>query len=80
MQTRNWEGKDGQTRRTTEVIAENIQLGPRGSGGGSDAYDNQERPDAAEGVDNDTKEEVPVIDMDEGSGDGDKIKPEDLPF
>ena len=30
LQTRAWEGKDGQTRRTTEIVAENIQLGPRG--------------------------------------------------
>src|SRR3989338_1679589 len=29
LQTRSWEDKEGQTRRTTEVIAERIQLGPR---------------------------------------------------
>lgn len=29
LQTRSWEDKEGQTRRVTEIIAENIQLGPK---------------------------------------------------
>ncbi|MDP2651018.1 MAG: single-stranded DNA-binding protein, partial [bacterium] len=29
LQTRSWEGKDGQTRRTTEIVAERVQLGPK---------------------------------------------------
>src|SRR3989338_4120756 len=32
LQTREWEGKDGQKRRTTEIICERLQLGPRPSG------------------------------------------------
>ncbi|PIR98348.1 MAG: single-stranded DNA-binding protein [Candidatus Colwellbacteria bacterium CG10_big_fil_rev_8_21_14_0_10_41_28] len=88
LQTRSWEGKDGQNRKTTEIVAENIQLGPRGSdnfsggnssnGGSSDSY-NQERNDSDK-VDQDKKEEdLPVINMDEDSSEDD-IKPEDLPF
>lgn len=35
LQTRSWEGQDGQKRRATEVIANDVQfLEPRGSGGG----------------------------------------------
>ncbi|MBI2025062.1 MAG: single-stranded DNA-binding protein [Candidatus Harrisonbacteria bacterium] len=34
IQTRDWEDKQGQKRRTTEIIAERLQLGPR-SGGAS---------------------------------------------
>ncbi len=34
LQTRDWEGKDGQKRKTTEVICERMQLGPRPAGGG----------------------------------------------
>ena len=35
LQTRQWEDRDGNTKYTTEVVADNIQLlGPRGSGGG----------------------------------------------
>ncbi len=65
LQTRSWEGKDGQIRRTTEVIAERIQLGPRPGGGRNEA------PKA----DAESKEDMPVIDIE-----GEDIKPEDLPF
>ena len=35
LQTRSWEGQDGQKRRATEVIANDVQfLEPRGAGGG----------------------------------------------
>jgi single-strand DNA-binding protein len=35
LQTREWEDKEGQKRRTTEVVAQTVQFlgGPRGSGG-----------------------------------------------
>lgn len=84
LQTRSWEGKDGQNRKTTEIVAENIQLGPRGSDNFRDNKDssyNQERKEEDQ-VDQDNKkedEELPVIDMDDDSSD-DEIKPEDLPF
>lgn len=37
LQTREWEDKEGQKRRTTEVVAQNVQFlgGPRGAGGAS---------------------------------------------
>lgn len=66
LQTRAWEGKDGQTRRTTEIIAERIQLGPR-AGTAS--------PKAEERGAETKKEEMPVIDLD-----SENINPEDLPF
>src|ERR1700693_2393382 len=35
IQTRSWEGQDGQKRRVTEIIANDVQfLEPRGAGGG----------------------------------------------
>jgi len=70
LQTRSWEGKDGQTRRTTEIVAERIQLGPRAAGRSS----NEGAPPAGPGSE-EKKEEMPVIDLD-----SDDIKPEDLPF
>ncbi len=66
LQTRSWEGKDGLSRRTTEVIAERIQLGPKPSGTGKEHSFNADTP---------LKEDMPVIDIE-----GDDIKPEDLPF
>ena len=66
MQTRSWEGKYGQSRRTTEIIAERIQLGPKPSGAGKEKSFTADAP---------AKEDMPVIDIE-----GDDIKPEDLPF
>lgn len=65
LQTREWEGKDGQKRRTTEIICERMQLGPRPSGsrGPSEAANQPAK-----------KEELPVVELDE------EIKSEDLPF
>jgi single-strand DNA-binding protein len=39
LQTREWEDKEGQKRRTTEVVAQTVQFlgGPRGAGGGAGA-------------------------------------------
>jgi single-strand DNA-binding protein len=38
IQTRSWEGQDGQKRRTTEIIANDVQfLEPRGAGAGAGA-------------------------------------------
>ena len=35
LQTREWENKEGQKQRTTEVVANTVQfLGPKGGGGG----------------------------------------------
>lgn len=68
LQTRSWEGKDGQSRRTTEIIAERIQLGPKPTGAGV-PREKSFTPDVP------AKEDMPVIDIE-----GDDIKPEDLPF
>lgn len=64
LQTRDWEGKDGQKRRTTEIICERLQLGPRPMGSKVSA-----EPAAPK------DSPVPTIDLDEG-----EIKAEDLPF
>lgn len=33
LQTRTWQAQDGTNRYRTEIVAENMQMGPRGSGG-----------------------------------------------
>lgn len=35
LQTRSWEGQDGQKKYRTEIILENFQFGPRAGGGGA---------------------------------------------
>lgn len=78
LQTRAWEGKDGQTRRTTEIVAENIQLGPRGGDMGS-GFSKSENTGGSEGEQK-HPEDIPVIDLDEPAPPGEGINPEDLPF
>lgn len=70
LQTRSWQGKDGVSRRTTEVIGERVQLGPRAASQGPSEEAPNTAPESVE-----KPEEMPVIDLDEEG-----IKPEDLPF
>lgn len=76
LQTRAWTDKEGKNRKTTEVVAERMQLGPRGSGaqdGGTDSFNKDSEP--AFSADEDPKDDVfPEINIDE------EIKSEDIPF
>jgi single-strand DNA-binding protein len=76
MQTRSWDGPDGQKKYRTEIIADSFQFGPRsgGQGGGSSASaprnegnQSSSKVDKAEGID--------TIDYPE-----EEINPEDIPF
>lgn len=71
LQTRSWQDNQGQNRKTTEIVAERIQLGPRPMGGGQNFGAAPKR----QGVDAAAKEEVPTIEIE-----NDNVKPEDLPF
>lgn len=72
MQTRSWEGKDGEKKYRTEIVADRVQFGPRGSGSGGarkQGDDDQSQP-----------EEMPS-----SGGAGieypkDDINPDDIPF
>lgn len=73
LATRTWQDKQGSTRKTTEIICERFQLGPRPAGaqsaGGFSPKKEPEIPAQS------APEEIPVIDLDsEGS------RPEDIPF
>ncbi len=74
LQTRSWEGKDGQNRRTTEIVAERIQLGARPQSQ-RDGSTEQKEPREKNEATTEKKDKMPVIDLD-----SDEIKPEDLPF
>ncbi|OHA08838.1 MAG: single-stranded DNA-binding protein [Candidatus Sungbacteria bacterium RIFCSPLOWO2_01_FULL_59_16] len=75
IQTRSWQDQNsGQKRFRTEIIAETMQLGPRGAGAGGQVpagapEDGAQPPAAAEPV-----ETVRY------PGDEDEIKPEEIPF
>ena len=66
LKTRSWQDAQGQNRKTTEIICERMQLGPRSDKTGKAA---------GEETDVLSKEELPEIDIGEG-----EIKAEDLTF
>lgn len=67
LQTRSWQDKQGQARKTTEIISERLQLGPRPFGKGQESSQSNAESEMAA--------EIPTIDVDDK-----EIKPEDLPF
>ena len=64
LKTRTWQNQQGQTMRTTEIIGERIQLGPKPMGQGQ----SKENPSSP-------KNDLPEINIDE-----EEITAEDLPF
>ncbi|MEK9173938.1 MAG: single-stranded DNA-binding protein [Patescibacteria group bacterium] len=83
LQTRAYTAKDGAERRTTEVIAESMQLGSRAQGGASAS--GASRPAAAQAssaagtkaAGSSLEEEIPTINLDD---DSEEIRIEDVPF
>ncbi|MEY4747692.1 MAG: hypothetical protein RLZZ416_741 [Candidatus Parcubacteria bacterium] len=70
MQTRSWEGKDGEKKYRTEIVADRVQFGPGGAreGGGKRG---SESPDEEAGASNGG----PGIEYPK-----DDINPDDIPF
>lgn len=82
LQTRSWQGQDGVKRYRTEIVAENMQLGPRsGAGGDYDSQQQQQQPAEAAAT---ATEEIPIIDADEGltglEEEKETIQTKDIPF
>ena len=74
LQSRSWDGADGQKRNTLEVIALNVQFLGTGPGAGAGAGKAREMADAPAG-----KEEIPDIQLDEVPEMGSKGE-EEAPF
>ncbi len=70
LQTRQWEDRDGNTRYTTEVVADNIQLLGRagGDGGGGGDYGDPGSPGPDAGT------------ASAGGGDNAPVSDDDIPF
>jgi single-strand DNA-binding protein len=76
LQTRSWQDQDGNKRYRTEIIADNMQMGPR-----VDFADSREEKTPPEPLEQQTipQEEIPVIEADEAIGE-DSVKEESLPI
>ncbi len=71
LQTRSWKDKNDQNRKTTEIVCENIQFGPRSASSGTRETPKPQPRKEEEGLG--SLEDVPTVDSDE-------IKSDDLPF
>jgi single-strand DNA-binding protein len=84
LETRTYTGKDGVERRTTEIIAENMQMGSRAQGSanrpspmGSNPMAGQSASRPAAQQQAPVAEEIPIINLDEEQ---DEVRLEDVPF
>ncbi len=79
LQTRKYTAKDGLERRTTEIVAENMQLGsrPQNSANSSNSGGNFNSPANPAPSPKATEEQIPTINLDEEE---EEIKIEDVPF
>jgi single-strand DNA-binding protein len=79
LRTRSWTDKQGGQRKTTEIMAERMQLGPRPAGGGSAGGSFGGKSSAGQGEAKESsvkEEEIPTINLDE-----EEMKPlDDIPF
>lgn len=66
MQTRSWEGKDGEKKYRTEIVADRVQFGPGGQSGQGGKRTDEDMPEEAGS---------PGIDYPK-----DDINPDDIPF
>jgi single-strand DNA-binding protein len=74
LQTRSWEDKTGNKKYTTEIIAENMQMGPRSSGSSNSSGSFAQKQEAKSPI---TEEEIPII---EEEGAEEEINVKDIPF
>jgi single-strand DNA-binding protein len=75
LRTRSWTDKQGAQHRTTEIMAERMQLGPRPMGGGGQAGGSFGSKSAGSGEIK-KEEEIPTINLEE-----EEMKPlDDIPF
>jgi len=78
LQTRSWEGQDGQKRYKTEIVAEQFQLGPKGqqqSGSSGGQQQNSGDQGGQQQSSGKQGEGMPTINADE-----DEINLEEIPF
>jgi single-strand DNA-binding protein len=81
IQTRSWDGQDGKKQYRTEIVADNVQFGPKAVGGGAGGYG-----ESSGGGQGNAAPAAPASKQSAPSGDegiaypDDEINPEDIPF
>jgi len=88
IETRSWEGQDGVTKYRTEIIGENMQLGPKRTGSTSSAPNTPQNSTNTDSKSTKDEEELPTIDADTPTGStdspqassDDEVDVKDIPF
>ncbi|MBM3206158.1 MAG: single-stranded DNA-binding protein [Candidatus Staskawiczbacteria bacterium] len=84
IKTRNWTNQSGVKQYRTEIIADSLQLGPRGSGGGGNSqYNKSESSFTKASEDKDIpiiEENAPQANFSDNSGSSEEIDVKDIPF
>jgi single-strand DNA-binding protein len=79
IQTRSWQDKDGVKRNRTEIIMENMQMGPKTSGA------SQSSTNFSKSKSSSVDDDIPVIDQetpvsDDTQSKNDEVNVDDIPF
>jgi len=72
IQTRSWEGQDGQKKYRTEIVVDRVQFGPKRDGAG--ATQEQQQPAVGE------QNQAPAEQLDTIEYPSEDINPDDIPF
>ena len=82
IETRTWEGQDGAKKYKTEIIAENMQMGPRARSqeGGGSAYQSPVEKKSENIPQTETPKQQNETQMKSGNSGEEEIKIEDIPF
>jgi single-strand DNA-binding protein len=75
LQTRNWQDKNGVKHWTTEIIAENMQMGPRSGFSSKPSSEGTIKQEKESQKQDDLTEEIPIIEED-----SEEIDLKDIPF
>jgi len=77
LQTRSWEGQDGQKKYRTEIVADRVQFGPKSGGGGGQQGNNQQEQSGQQSQNQSQNQEENLDTIEYPEED---INPEDIPF
>ena len=77
LQTRSWQDNQGTKHWRTEIIAERVQLGPRGSGTGGGGYGGDQASGDTHSSGPGKEETIPTIEL---PVEGEEIDVKDIPF
>lgn len=72
IQTRSWQGQDGAKKYKTEIVAENMQMGPKSHKPEAVSQTQNSEQESAQSI---KPEEMPTVEYPE-----DEINPNDIPF